>query len=88
MADKYLPDLLRQYFLEVMFCYTAVMIVGSRTKEYLGWRKKQKHLIEPKKEEQKEPEQQPPTDQTTPEEDSTPQGANDFKRRWGGMAVR
>ena len=39
MAEKYLPDLLELYFLEFMFCYTAIMVIGGRTSGYLKWRK-------------------------------------------------
>jgi len=42
MADKYLPDIMDQYFLEIMFCYTGVMLIGGRTIEYGRWKKEQR----------------------------------------------
>lgn len=40
MMEKYMPDLLDQYFLEFMFCYTGIMLIGSKSKGYYNWRRR------------------------------------------------
>jgi len=46
MADKYLPEIFELYFLEVMFCYTAIMLIGGKAAAYRTWRKNQQPLLE------------------------------------------
>lgn len=65
MADKYLPDILETYFLEVMFCYTAIMIVGGKASGYMKWRKAQKPIA--KKVESTIIEKEQPTEPEIPE---------------------
>jgi len=59
MAYKYLPDILGNYFLEVMFCYTGLMIVGSKAAGYMKYRKAQQPISKKAQEEQP---QQPPAE--------------------------
>lgn len=46
MMEKYVPDMLDQYFMEFMFCYTGIMLIGEKTKGYVDWRQRNKPLME------------------------------------------
>ena len=52
MIDKYSPQILSEYFLEFMFCYTAIMTIAPKVKGYMDQRKKKEPII-------KEPEKTP-----------------------------
>jgi len=45
MMEKYVPDILDEYFMEFMFCYTGIMIIGSKTKGYLDWRRRNEPVL-------------------------------------------
>jgi len=71
MADKYLPEILDQYMLEIMFCYAAVMLIGGRTIEYGRWRKAQQHPVKEVKSTATVVEsEQPPDLEISPEEEA------------------
>lgn len=74
MFEKYMPDLLDQYFMEFMFCYTGMMIVGSKAKGYVDWRRKRKPVLSKQTEKEQEPEE-PTPDEPEPEEEPLPYGA-------------
>jgi len=77
MMEKYVPDLLEEYFMEFMFCYTGIMIVGSKTKGYLEWRKRNEPAI--KKVEstvvENPPEEVPADQELEADEENLPPGA-------------
>lgn len=69
MMDKYMPDILDQYFLEFMFCYTGIMLIGSKAKGYRDYRKRKKP--DPKNVEStviEKPLEEEPTEETPAEE--------------------
>lgn len=45
IMDKYMPEILDLYFLEFMFCYTGIMLLGSKAKGYYDWKKGKKPII-------------------------------------------
>jgi len=45
MMGKYMPEIMDEYFLEVMFCYTGIMIVGSKAAGYRDFRKRNEPLL-------------------------------------------
>lgn len=85
MAEKYLPDILEQYFMEFMFCYTGIMLVGSKAKGYMDWRKRREPvlkdvestIIEKPPSESREASEIPDTEteETPTEDESLPYGA-------------
>lgn len=42
MLDKYAPELLQKYFMEIMFGWGIVMVWGSRASKFIDYKKKQK----------------------------------------------
>jgi len=58
MMGKYMPEIMDEYFLEVMFCYTGIMIVGSKAAGYRDFRKRNEPLLK-KLDKNTEPEPDP-----------------------------
>lgn len=75
MMEKYMPDLLDQYFMEFMFCYTGIMLIGAKTKGYVDWRRRHKPIMKDLKDVEStivEPEQPKETEISPPEAEETP----------------
>lgn len=66
MMNKYLPAIMAKYMMEAMFCYTLVMVVGSKFGDYRKAKQKEKEETpitlptEEKKPEEKKPEEKKP----------------------------
>ena len=75
MMEKYMPDLLDQYFLEFMFCYTGIMLIGSKSKGYFNWRRRNKpdrKHVDSSIVEEPTPESDEASEIPAPEEEETP----------------
>lgn len=89
MMDKYMPDILDLYFMEFMFCYTGIMILGSKGKGYMDYRRKKKPIlkdVESTVVEKTPPESTEVSEIPATEDEELPLGArakgeNEFQRR-------
>ena len=79
MMEKYMPDILDEYFLEFMFCYTGIMLIGAKGKGYRDYKRGNKPIEDIKDVEstvvEKPPEEESPDEIPEAEDEELPAGA-------------